>query len=71
MILMIVVNVFISDDKESSKPKKTTKRSEDRDLYDDEDDNLLCLCRCYPCCIISCLKNITKVYNEKDSNMQR
>ena len=68
---MIVVNNFIPDDKESSKPKKTTKRSEDRDLYDDEDDNLLCLCRCYPCCIISCLKNITKVYNEKDSNMQR
>ena len=55
----------ITDEKGNVKTKTTTKRKEDRDLYDDEDENLLCLCRCYPCCIISCLKNITKVYNDK------
>ena len=61
----IILDFDITDEKGNVKTKIPTKRKEDRDLYDDEDENLLCLCRCYPCCIISCLKNITKVYNDK------
>ena len=62
--LGITLHLFL-DDNTNTVPKKIGKRPEDRDLYDDEDDNLLCLCRCYPCCIISCLRNITKVYDDK------
>ena len=41
----------------SSKKDVTTE-------YDDEDDNLLCLCRCCGSCVFSCIRSVSRVHTD-------
>ena len=54
--------VVISEKKQAAvlPPKKENQDPE----YDDEDENLLCLCRCCGSCVISCIKSISRIHTD-------